>query len=96
MDSITVAARFRPLSDIEKQFEYHRAQKSKIEEIWRIIPSPHNVVTNTQTKNNYYYDHVFPETTSNHEVFQRIARPYINTFIEGTNLTIETLCVRVM
>ena len=90
MDSITVAVRFRPLSDSEKssQLEFHKIHKLKPDELWRIIPSPHNIVVNTQSKVNYTYDSVFPEQSTNHEVFQSIAKPHLTSFIEGTSLTI--------
>ena len=89
MEAIIVGARFRPLSESEKisQVEYQKQFKLKNDQIWRIYPD-HNVIINSHTKTNHKFDYVFSESSSNQEVFQSLAMPFLSSLIEGTNLTI--------
>ncbi|CAG9318537.1 unnamed protein product [Blepharisma stoltei] len=94
MESITVAVRFRPLSNAEfvQQEEIIRSNQEKFKanfssEFWKIFQEE-NTILNTKTRQSFTYDKVFSEYSSNEEVFESIAKPFVLNALNGINTTI--------
>jgi kinesin family protein 5 len=97
---VKVFARFRPLNPREQQF-YNQPNIKNTQNTQPIynfknesnttieiqIPTAKEQLTEIKTKE-FSFDHIFPETSTQPEIYQHVAQPLLNDILKGFNCTI--------
>jgi len=90
MEAIQVAVRLRPLNEKEQntgEFVPWRVKGNTIE-ISRVEPDQTGIPSKKPQKLSFCYDHCFPESCSNENVYASVARKVILSCLEGYNGTL--------
>ena len=88
MENILVTVRFKPISHSRRDEKDKLDPKPKLNDCWKVLLDPHNVVSNQRTKQSFTYDYVFSDDSENFQIFEILALPLIQCALEGINSTI--------